>query len=241
MARGEVEPGACEVIWNVNGKPLRQPLADLQVPNGLDLLPVRRIGTYVGARNRIGMYPVLREGRALFLCAESRLEMTWFRALDIDPQVSWMHAQPFVLVWAVGSRTLVRFCDLLVKRDSGAVVYDIKPEVLAAEPHTRRMLELTARTLAGVGVTYGVLGDVAPQTAENLKRITRYKRPNVHLARQVERVLLLRPRSAGGVLNVCGDEYVGREVVLHLLATGRCRTDLSQPIHRATRLEWVTT
>jgi len=96
LSAGVVSAERAKVVWNVGGRAVVQPLAKWAIPPGEDLLPARRIGTYRDAPNRIGMYPIIREGRALHLCAESRLEMGWFRALDIDPTVTWMHAQPFL-------------------------------------------------------------------------------------------------------------------------------------------------
>ncbi len=236
---GALLPDLCTVLWNIDEVPVAQPILDVVVPSGLSLRPVRRIGTYKGARNRIGMYPVHRDGHALMLCAESRLEMSWFRAADIDPRVSWIAAQPFVLVWPLGDRALVRICDLLIRFADGWLVADVKPDdLLARDPYARAVMAFTRRTLALAGLDYAVLGDMSLQRTVNLRAITRYRQPNYALGREVARMVDGEPRTAGGVLLGCGD-HIGREVLMHLLAMGRCRAHLDEPIHRATVLTWL--
>lgn len=239
LSAGRLSPERGRVVWNVNDRAVVQPIFDLVIPDGLTLLPVRRLGSYRGAPNRLGMYPIVREGRALFLCAESRLEMGWLRALDIDPSVTWMHAQPFAIYWRLGSKAVYHVPDLLVIRDSVPIVFDVKPEaLLLRDPYAQTIMDLTAATLTLVDIRYQWLGDISPQAALSLRTVTRYKRANPHLAVQVARVAQARPTTAGGVFALCDDAHDGYEVFMHLLASGACRTDLDRAFHRATPLNW---
>lgn len=227
------------VVWNVNDRAVVQSIFDLTIPDGLTLQPVRRLGSYRGAPNRLGMYPIVREGRALFLCAESRLEMGWFRALDMDPLVTWMHAQPFAMYWRLGSKAVYHVPDLLVIRNGVPIVCDVKPEEhLARDPYAQMILDLTAATLKLVDVGYQWLADISPQASLTLRTVSRYKRANPHLAEQVARVAEARPSTAGGVFAQCDDLRDGYEVLMHLLASGTCRTDFNRAFHRATPLDW---
>lgn len=228
------------IVWNVNEQPLVQSIFDMVIPDGLSLRPVRRLGSYRGAPNRLGMYPIIREGRALYLCAESRLEMSWFRALDIDPLVSWMHAQPFAIYWRLGDRAMYHIPDVLVIRDGVPIVCDVKPDAhLAGDAYAQMVTALTAATLKLVDVGFQTLGDIPKQAATNLRSVARYKRANPYLADPVARVVEHRPTTAGGVFALCEDVHVGYEVFMHVLATGMCRVNFEQPFHRATCLEWV--
>lgn len=227
------------IVWNVNGRPLVQPIWEFRIPDGLTLQPVRRLGSYRGATNRLGMYPVVREDRALFLCAESRLEMGWFRALDIDPLVTWMHAQPFAMYWRLGDKAIYHIPDLIVIRGRSPIVCDVKPEAhLERNAYARMVMDLTAATLKLVDVGYQWLGDISPQAALNLRTASRYKRENPHLAAQVARVAARQPETGRGVFALCDGIESGYEVFMHLLATGSCRTDFDRPFHQGTRLDW---
>lgn len=240
LEAGLVDPARARVVWNVNDRAVVQPILDMVIPDGLTLRPVRRLGSYRGAPNRLGMYSTIREGCALFLCAESRLEMGWFRALDIDPLVTWMHAQPFALYWRLGRKAIYHIPDILVIRDGQPIVCDVKPDAhLIDDSYAQLVMGLTAATVKLVDVGFQRLGDIPPQAALNLRAVARYRRPNPHLTDQVAQVLGARPLTAAGLFALCEDVHAGYEVFMHLLAAGACRTDLGLPFHRGTGLDWT--
>ena len=116
---------------------------------------------------------------------------------------------------------------------------DVKPErLLERDPYTRLMFEVTRVTLSLIGVRHVVLGDMSRQRQSNLRSISRYKRPNPHLAPEIGRILADPPGTVGGLLMRAKDVYWGREVLMTMLANGICTTDLDQPLHRASPLQW---
>lgn len=242
VTAGKIRPDQCRVIWSVDERPEVQPISEMTVPAGETLMPVRRIGSYRGAPNRVGMYPVIREGMALMLVAESRLELSWFHALDVDARVAWMAAQPFVLSWFLRDRALVHTCDLLCVVEGQLVAADVKPRAhITDDPYNRAVMTLTRRSLRLAGVGYRILDDMTPQRVANLRAVIRYRGVTDSVSEMAISVAAAEPRSVGRLVGMAGGPSTGRAALLHLLATGRCRANLDEPLHRATVLDWGST
>jgi hypothetical protein len=228
------------LVWLLGNSTLVQPCHQAQVPgDGLSLRPVRRIGTYKGARNRIGMFVVHREGVRVHLCAESRLEMAWMRDLDRDPRTSWMHAQPFAMVWQVKDRCIWRVPDLVIIRDGAVVVVDVKPEGrVVDDPYFALVTELTAMTIQAAGWSYEVCGSLSDLRINNLKQVARHRWPNPQLAARVCSAAEVRSKSLGGVVQAAGADDNGLVTALHLIGSGTIGIDLNLPISLASPVQW---
>jgi hypothetical protein len=237
MLDGAVAADCAVVYWNVADKSVQQDVSSFAVPDLADLLPARRLGTHPRARNRISHFASGRDGHALMLEAESRLEMHHLRALDMDPSVEGLHTQPFILVWQVGDAAIYHFPDILALRSGHPLVVDVKPDALT-DDFARLIFALTAAALTPNGVEYRLAGSVSPQSETNHMAIRRWKIVDPRLARVAEHVASQRPATAHHALSMSGGPKIGREVLFHLLANGRCRIDMDQPIHRATKIDW---
>ena len=170
------------VLWQLRNTVAVQALKDMAVPDGLTLRPARRLGTYKDAPNRIALYAYEREGHPLLLATESLLELAWLRQLDFHPGTRWIHTQPFVLCWPVGDRCIWRVPDIMARVDSHEwLVADVKPdERLAKSEYTQCMFELTATTMALIGVHYRHLGSMEATELRNLRSLARYRHTNPH-------------------------------------------------------------
>lgn len=259
MRSGELSSAKCSVVWNVDGRPLVQPVGDLSVPPGEGVLPVRRIGTYQQATHLIAMYPVLRDGYALMLTLESRLELAWTQQLDFDARVSAIYAQPFAMVWKHEAGTLVRIPDLAAVVEGRLAVFEVKPEHRLSDEWIRLSLDFTGHALRRAGVPFQICGDMTPQCRHNLLLLSRHRWPNPFVAAEVEAVKLARPRNVAEAVNIIGrttsrassrgsvtrlsldlsDIRVGAEVVKHLIASGACWMNLDEPLNLGTPLEWT--
>lgn len=237
LKEGALDPAFAKVIWNVNGRAKVQSVVEFDVPDGLRLRGARRIGTYPGAPNRIGHYPVLREGHALLLATESRLEMAWLRWFDFQVGVDWLMTQPFVLTWEVGDRGIHMFPDLLVRRDGCWHVIEVKP-TLGLSDHARRKFDLAERALACAGVRHHYMGEISKRAHLHLRVIGRYRRVNPYYVELMELVAEQRLGHVASVVDLVGSPGVAREVLFTLIANGHCEVDLERRITAVTPIRW---
>jgi len=237
LAAGSLDPTQGRVIWNVAGRPVRQAVTRFEVPDGLRLEPARRIGTRPDAPNRIGNYPVYRDGCALSLAVESRLEMTWLRWYDMQPDVDWMQTQPFVLTWDVGDEGLHAFPDLLVRQGHRWVVVEVKPTRLMT-PHAARKFRLAQQAFETTGVQHVHRPETSPQAEQNLRVISCYKRVNPEYVSEMERLFAARPAYFADAVRILGDAGVAFEAVMTLVANGNCTLDLDEPFVATSHLFW---
>lgn len=237
IAEDAVDPTSARLVWLVQGKAVVQPVTEFAVPDCYDLERVRRIGSHEGATSKVGWYPVNREGERLFLEAESRLELHWLRALDVEPGVTWFHTQPFVLFWPVGDCAIVRFPDIVALKHGAPLVVEVKPEV-ALNLYTRAMFALTGQSVGLAGVEFRHCGSVTKQSEVNHMAISGHREHNPNLTEHVGLVRSVRPGTVQHLLALCGHPGIGREVLFELRAASLVLFDMDQPIRGATRLEW---
>lgn len=239
ITAGHVDTSAALVLWNVGGQAQTQAIHQFDIPDDIDLRPARRIGTYQGARSRMGHFATVRDEMAIMLEVESREEHGWLRALAMEPGVTWLHTQPFVLIWPdVDDGSILHIPDIAAVRYGTPVVVDVKPAALVTE-YDRLVLELTTATLADAGVDHQVHGDLGLQAKANLISIRRQRNINPRFDHLVRLVIEQRPATAHHVLTLCGTSAIGRTVLFHLVANAICRIPLDEPVHRSTQIEWV--
>lgn len=237
IRNGVVDPSGAIVIWNVADRPLLQRITEFDIPRSPDLLPVRRIGTYQGAQSRMGWFATVRDGHAIYLESESRTEHHWLRALDMEPSVTWLQTQPFLLVWPTSVGAVIHTPDILALQFGQPRVVDVKPEAHRTD-YDDAIFDLTGRTLARASVTFHVAGSSARQGEINHIAARRWKRRNPSLTHLVELVEAKRPRTAHHLFTLCGGHQRGIAVMYQLRANARCWFDLNVALHRATPITW---
>lgn len=237
LDEGALDPVFSKVVWNVGGRARVQSGAGVVVPDGLRLQGVRRLGTYPGAPNRIGHYPVVRDGKALLLATESRLEMAWLRWHDCQPGVDWMQTQPFVLTWDLGGRGIHMFPDFLIRWQNRWSVIDVKPDK-DVDDYVSMKFDLTGRALAAAGIEHRHVGDMTRQAEVNLRVISRYKRPNPAYVELMELVEAERVGYVAELVTLVGRAGIAREALCTLIANGHCHVDLDRPVTAVTRIGW---
>ncbi|HTW16167.1 MAG TPA: hypothetical protein VMF51_13615 [Nocardioides sp.] len=210
VASGQMDDVRARVVWKVAESAVVQSVLDFAIPTPAYLVePVRRVGTYEGARSRIAMLPVVREGRALMLTLDSGLELAWAHALVMHPDVSALYAQPFMLVWDHDEGSIVHIPDLTAVIDGQLVVFEVKPAFRRADPWIEARTALAQRSLGRAGTRYHLLSDVTRQMSMNLQILSGYRRPNPFLASEVRIALQSRSRSIGGVVEAICRERAG--------------------------------
>lgn len=201
-----------------------------------DLRPIRRIGSYRDAPNRIGMFAVEQHGCRLLVEVESDLEMCHLRELQFSMGTTWLLTQPFVLRWPVGDRWIWRVPDILAKDADGWFAADVKPDAMRTG-FTHAMFDLTERTLDLLGLHYVRLGDLSRQRRRNLRALSAHRWVNESLTPAVVLARRARRSSLGGVIDSVGGGPRGAAVALHLL-TRELFADLDRPLTLGTPVTW---
>ena len=99
-------------------------------------------------------------------------------ALDADPEVVGVAAQPMWLRWAAESGRLVRHApDYFARRADGTgVVIDVRPDQRIGDRDAAVFAD-TARLCAEVGWEYQRVGELGPVHAANLRWLAGYRHP----------------------------------------------------------------
>lgn len=255
IASGDLDPGACRVVWNVNDRAVIHPVGQVQIPSTDYLRPVRRIGTFKGAESRISMFPVARGGKVTMLELDSNLELHHGTELSMDRRVSEIFAQPFLMLWRHSEGSVVHIPDLAAIVDGRLKVYDVKPDERADDSRARRVFEFVDETLRCGHVEFKVLGSVSKQRQINVERLARYRHEVPDLDTLLDAVRPQRPRTIGGFYYlVCqhlglsrsfampqpgSRALIGLDAALYALAHGAVTADLDLPLQLPTALTWT--
>jgi hypothetical protein len=167
---------------------------------------------------------------------ESRLELARIMLADFDPGVAAVAAQPFQLVGADKERIRRHVPDvLLVGRDGGVTVVDVKASSRLADPDVRAQFSWTRR-LAGLrGWEFEVWSGADRVLLDNVRFLAGYRRNRVIAAKLAPVVLEVASGqpTVGSIERALSGRHpcvLVRPVVLHLLWTGRLSADLTRPL-----------
>ena len=137
---------------------------------------VRGFASFRGQRNRPGLWWFATTGE--HVGHESWLERDRLMALDADPEVVGVAAQPMWLRWTEESGRPVRHApDYFARRADGTgVVVDVRPDQRIGEQDAA-VFAATARLCAQVGWEYQRVGELGPVHAANLRWLSGYRHP----------------------------------------------------------------
>ena len=138
--------------------------------------PVRRFASFRGQRNRPGLWWFSRTGE--HVGHESWLERDRLMALDAEPEVVGVAAQPMWLHWVTDSGRPVRHApDFFARRADGiGVVIDVRADERIGEKDAA-VFAATAQVCAQVGWEYQRAGELGPVRAANLRWLSGYRHP----------------------------------------------------------------
>jgi len=138
--------------------------------------PVRGFASFRGQRNRPGLWWFATTGE--HVGHESWLERDRLMALDADPEVVGVAAQPMWLHWATESGRPVRHApDFFARRADGTgVVIDVRPDERIGQKDAA-VFAATARVCAQVGWDYQRAGELGRVRAANLRWLSGYRHP----------------------------------------------------------------
>ncbi|WP_454129450.1 TnsA-like heteromeric transposase endonuclease subunit [Microbacterium aurum] len=166
---------------------------------------------------------------------ESRLEYANLLLIDFDPRVEWILSQPFLLEGDDRGTSRRHIPDYLLGHADGTVcVVDVKPAQKLSVPKVRDSLGWSRRVIEKHGWEYRVLSEPDPVTLANLQFLAGYRRsfqfdPAEASAAAAEvGASQMFGDAVRAVTPITGDAGFARSLVLHLLWSGRLRTDLSK-------------
>lgn len=166
---------------------------------------------------------------------ESRLEYANLLLIDFDPRVEWILSQPFLLEGDDRGTSRRHIPDYLLGHADGSVcVVDVKPAQKLSVPKVRDSLGWSRRVIEKHGWEYRVLSEPDPVTLANLQFLAGYRRsfqfdPAEASAAAAEvGASQMFGDAVRAVTPITGDAGFARSLVLHLLWSGRLRTDLSK-------------
>ena len=138
--------------------------------------PVRGFASFRGQRNRPGLWWFATTGE--HVGHESWLERDRLMALDADPDVVGVAAQPMWLHLVTDSGRPVRHApDFFARRADGTgVVIDVRPDQRIGDQDAA-VFAATAQVCAQAGWEYQRAGELAPVQAANLRWLSGYRHP----------------------------------------------------------------
>lgn len=193
--------------------------------------PVRGFASFRGQRNRTGLWWFATTGE--HVGHESWLERDRLMALDADPEVAGVAAQPMWLRWTAESGRAVRHApDYFARRADGTgVVIDVRADQRVGEKDAA-VFAATARWCAEVGWDYQRVGELAPVLAANLRWLSGYRHPRFAqpgLAARLGEVFGEPGQLLGGAVAV-GDPVAVLPVLFGMLWRGELAADLEHDL-----------
>jgi hypothetical protein len=214
---------------DADGTRRREPLSSCWNVAFERVAPVRGFASFRGQRNRPGLWWFAATGE--HVGHESWLERDRLMALDADPEVVSVAAQPMWLRWTAGSGRPVRHApDYFARRADGTgVVIDVRPDQRIGEKDAA-VFAATARLCAEVGWEYQRAGELGAVHAANLRWLAGYRHPRFaqpELAARLAEVFAGEAPLLGGAA-AAGDPVAVLPVLFGMLWRGELAADLER-------------
>lgn len=240
---GQVVERLCQLsVLQLKSPELREvAVASVRSRDVTGLVPWRGFRSHRGQRHYSGVYWSATTGG--YVEYESRLELARLLLADMDPTVSWIVAQPFRMVADIDGKQRSHVPDFLLSTVDGSfVVVDVKPLRRLEDPAVRFTFGWAREMVAECSWGFEVFSEPDPVLLGNVRFLAGYRRswlfdPNL--------VAIVDDGVADGMsvgeaergLASVLDPRITRPVLLHLLWSGRLRTDLTSPLSSMQVLE----
>jgi hypothetical protein len=216
---------------DADGTPRREPLSGCWNVAFERAAPVRGFASFRGQRNRPGLWWFATTGE--HVGHESWLERDRLMALDADPEVAGVAAQPMWLRWTAESGRLVRHApDYFARRADGTgVVIDVRPDQRIGDQDAV-VFAATARLCAQVGWEYQRVGELGAVRAANLRWLAGYRHPRFaqpELAARLGEVFAGGGPLLGGAA-AAGDPVAVLPVLFGMLWRGELAAELERDL-----------
>lgn len=217
------------------------PVESVRARDVTGLVPWRCFRSHRGQRHYSGAYWSTTTGEHVGY--ESRLELARLLFADMDPTVAWIVAQPFRMVAEIDGKQRSHVPDYLMSMVDGSfVVVDVKPSRRLDDPAVRFTFDWARETVADCSWGFEVFSEPDRVLLGNVRFLAGYRRGWLFDA---DRVAAVDQAVADGMsigeaeraLASSSDPRSVRPVLMHLLWSGRLRTDLTRPLSAMHMLE----
>jgi hypothetical protein len=199
--------------------------------------PVRGFASFRGQRNRPGLWWFATTGE--HVGHESWLERDRLMALDADPEVVGVAAQPMWLYWVTESGRPARHApDFFARRADGTgVVIDVRADQRIGDQDAA-VFAATAQVCAQVGWVYQRAGELGPVQAANLRWLSGYRHPRFAQPGLAARLgeVFAEPGPLLGGASAAGDPVAVLPVLFGMLWRGELAADLERDLLGAATL-----
>lgn len=208
------------------------------------LVPWRSFRSHRGQRHYSGAYWSATTGGHVGY--ESRLELARLLFADMDPRVAWVVAQPFRMVVEINGKQRSHVPDYLLSTADGSfTVVDVKPSRRLDDPAVRFTFDWAREIAADCSWGFEVFSEPDPVLLGNVRFLAGYRRGWLF---EADPVAAAEDAVADGVtigeaeraLALSFDPRLTRPVLMHLLWSGRLRTDLTTPLSSTHVVERVS-
>jgi hypothetical protein len=212
---------------DADGTRRREPLSGCWNVTFERVAPVRGFASFRGQRNRPGLWWFATTGE--HVGHESWLERDRLMALDADPEVVGVAAQPMWLRWRAESGRWVRHApDYFARRADGTgVIIDVRADRRIGDQDAA-VFAATARLCAQAGWDYQRAGELGPVHAANLRWLSGYRHPRFarpELAARLGEVFAAAGPLLGGAA-AAGDPVAVLPMLFGMLWRGELAADL---------------
>ncbi|WCB36923.1 hypothetical protein [Gordonia polyisoprenivorans] len=175
----ELSQSAEIILWD-GRKPLIRSMFGGDALPLADLHPVRRIGTFHGARSRFAFHPTAFAGHPHLVLCESLLEAAWLAQFDRRPEHWGYIAQAGIVRWRLGDKQIVHVPDILGQDVGGHQwIADVRYSLGMATYSGLIMDRLMRATCVASNFDYQIFTDLRPQRRKNLSALSgmRWRQP----------------------------------------------------------------
>ncbi|MFM9378804.1 hypothetical protein [Gordonia sp. VNK21] len=227
------------ILWD-GRHPHVQPFASRDQLPLAQMHPVRRIGTYHGARSRFAYHPTEFDGHRHLVLAESLLECSWMQQLDRRPEHWGYLGQALWVTWRLGERQITHVPDIVGQDvDGHQWIVDVR-HTQGMNTRTGVVMDVLMRaTCIASGIDYQLFNDLNPQRRRNLEFLSTMRwRRRVEDTTWWPTVIERKPKQFVDLAAAAGGGPFGRNRALHVIAQCHVDIDLDLPITSTTDLRW---
>lgn len=207
------------------------PVGALEILRSGEVAPWRQFRWHRGQAHYSGLYwSATTAGHVAY---ESRLELARMLLADLAPQVAWIVAQPFLVEALVAGQVRRHVPDIaLIDRAGGITIVNVKPPDRIGDPKVAATFAWAGRVFGARGWQHEVWTGAPEMVLTNVRFLAGYRRSDRFDAQLLDAVMAMADDgdTIGDLDRRCrpiGPAEVVRPALLHLLWSGRLRTDLS--------------
>jgi hypothetical protein len=227
-------------LRSVDGSEREIPLENAAAGDVSAAAPWRTFRSHRNQRHYSGWYWSSTTGDHVIY--ESRLELARLLLADADPDIVGIGAQPFLLIEGTETKPRRHVPDFFLQyRNGRCTVVNVKPAGRLKDPKVAATLEWAGMAITAKGWVAEVWTGCDPLLLANVRFLAGYRRSWLFDPAQIHaaEAAIIEGDTIGCLEGRLRDSGVDqpRPLVLHLLWTGRARTQLTRPLDTDAAIE----